>query len=41
MGEAVVSDQLRDVGEFGLLGTQELFAGGDVEEEVADGDGGL
>ena len=38
--ERVVGDERGDVGEFGLLGLEELAAGGSVEEEVADSDGG-
>jgi hypothetical protein len=38
--EGVVRDQRGDVGEFRLLGLEELAAGGGVEEEVAEGDGG-
>ena len=40
VGQAVVGDEGRDVREFGLVGAQELLARGNVEEEVADGDGG-
>ena len=40
VGEGVVGDQRGDVGELGLLGLEEFAAGGGVEEEIADGDGG-
>ena len=40
MGEGIVGDEGGDVGEFGLIGAEELLAGGDVEEEIANGDDG-
>ena len=38
--EGVVSDEGSDVGELGLLGFEKFAAGGGVEEQVAEGDGG-
>ena len=38
--EGVVRDERGDVAELGGLATEEFAAGGGVEEEVADGDGG-
>ena len=40
MGESVVGDQRRDVGEFGGFGFEEFLASRGIEEEIADGDGG-
>jgi hypothetical protein len=40
VNESVVRDERGDVGELGLLGLEELAAGGGVEEEVVDGNGG-
>lgn len=40
MGEGVMRHQRGDVGEFGLIGTKEFLARGDVEEEIANGDDG-
>ncbi len=40
MREAVVRDERGDMREFGLFGAQEFLARRDVEEEIADGDGG-
>src|ERR1022692_4280839 len=39
MRQRVVSDERRDMGEFGRLRPQKFLARGSMEEEVANGDG--
>jgi hypothetical protein len=40
MGEGDGGEDVLDMGAFGIVATEEFAAGGDVEEEVADFDGG-